>query len=267
MKTSFMDSHYFLWKKIRILAVMVLLSALLCLGACQSFKRTSRALAIPEGTVVFSFDDGPNIHENTTARLLDVLKKHEIQVMFALLGENVRQNPELVRRIQEEGHVIINHGYSDHFTVWMGDKAFYTNLLQGETAITAVLGEEAEPKLFRPQGGFYTKRQERIWQDAGYTLVPGTIRIYDAVLSADDRDRALKTLIKLIEKQKGGIILLHDARDSHSRMEARLVKAPQGVFNRSWIPEIVETLIVFLDEKGYKLRGFDTLIMLGYTGQ
>jgi peptidoglycan/xylan/chitin deacetylase (PgdA/CDA1 family) len=216
---------------------------------------------MPPGVVVFTFDDGPNRHGDTTGRLLDILKKHEVRAMFALLGENVRQNPELVRRIRAEGHIIINHGYRDHFAVWMGSEAFHTNLARGEAALTAVLGEQLDPRLYRPQGGFYTKRQERIWREAGYTLVPGTIRIYDAVLSARNQDRALAALLRALKKQQGGIILLHDARDSHTRMEAGLARNPQGVFNRNWIPGMVEELIFLLEEKGYTVRGFDPLIV------
>jgi peptidoglycan/xylan/chitin deacetylase (PgdA/CDA1 family) len=243
----------FLWKR----AAALFLAAVL--GACQSFDRVSGKPVIPPGTVIFTFDDGPNSHGDTTARLLDVLKKHGVQAMFALLGENARQNPGLVRRIRDEGHIIINHGYSDRFAVWMGDKVFYANLIRGGAAIAAALGEEPEPRLYRPQGGFYTRRQERIWREAGYTLAPGTIRIYDAVLSAADKDRAIAALMRILEKQGEGIILLHDARDSHTRMEAGLLQEPQGRFNRSWIPDMVEELILILKEKGYIIQGFHGL--------
>ncbi|MDR0589661.1 MAG: polysaccharide deacetylase family protein [Spirochaetaceae bacterium] len=245
----------FPWKK---MAAVFLIPYL---GACLSFDHRSQKPIIPPGRVVFTFDDGPNIHGDTTARLLDILKKHEVRAMFALLGENARQNPALVRRIRDEGHIIVNHGYSDRFAVWMGDRDFYNNLIRGEAAITAVLGEEPEPRFYRPQGGFYLKRQERIWREAGYTLVPGSIRIYDAILSAADKDRAITTLMRILEKKGGGIILLHDARDSHARMEARLAKRPRGSFNRSWIPDMVEEVIILLKEKGYTMQGFDALYM------
>jgi hypothetical protein len=54
-----------------------------------------------------------------------------------------------------------------------------------------------------------------------------------------------------VEEQGGGIILLHDARESWLRMETELAKDPQGVFNRSWIPLAVEEIIVILRGKGF----------------
>ncbi|MDR0585549.1 MAG: polysaccharide deacetylase family protein [Treponema sp.] len=239
--------------------VLLLPLILLTLEGCQSLVRTAGELALPKGTVIFSFDDGPNARDDTTDRLMEVLRKYEIRALFALLGKNAEHNPKLVQRIRAEGHVIINHGYSDRFAVFMDEKAFSGNLLRGEAAICNALGGEPDQRLYRPQGGFYTKKQERIWRNAGYTLLPGTVRIYDAILSARDKKRAIAAILRKIEKQGGGIILLHDGRDSHTRMETALAWNPRGVFNRSWIPEMVEETIIALEERGYNLRGVDIL--------
>jgi peptidoglycan/xylan/chitin deacetylase (PgdA/CDA1 family) len=201
--------------------------------------------------VILSFDDGPNAHEDTTARLLDTLKKHQVKAMFALLGENAAHSPALVRRIRAEGHVIINHGYNDKWAGKMTDAEFRNNLLRGESAIASALGEEFVPKLYRPQGGFYTTSQEKILRREGYALVNGSVRIYDAVLDATKKQKAVRRVVKLVEEQGGGLILLHDGRDSHYRMKAELAKNPGGPFDRSWIPEAVEEIILALREKGY----------------
>ncbi|GHV95863.1 hypothetical protein AGMMS50293_21830 [Spirochaetia bacterium] len=245
-------------------------------SACRSINNTRAELGIPQASVVLSFDDGPNAHGDTTARLLDILKKHHIQAMFCLLGENAEYNPELVRRIRDEGHYIINHGYSEKWARKMDDAEFRDNLLRGEAAITTALGEAPQSmplapqsmplapqsmplapqsKLYRPHGGFYTAGQEKIWQEAGYTMAGGSARAYDAPLTAAKKTRVIRQIVKAIEQQGGGLILLHDARDSHIRMEAELAKNPNGAFNRSWMPEAVEEIIVELTKKGYRFDG------------
>jgi peptidoglycan/xylan/chitin deacetylase (PgdA/CDA1 family) len=232
----------------------VLALILAVLPCCQSINRSRSALSIDRPKVILSFDDGPNAHGDTTARLLDVLKKYRVQAMFALLGENAEHNPELVRRIRDEGHSVINHGYYDRWASQMTDGEFRENLLRGEAAISAALGEELQPKLYRPQGGYYTAKQKKILRKADYTLINGSIRIYDAVMDAGKKRKAVKQLVKMVEEQGGGLILLHDARDSHFRMEAELAKNPAGPFNRSWIPEAVEEIILALLEKGYRFE-------------
>jgi RNase H-fold protein (predicted Holliday junction resolvase) len=141
----------------------------------------------------------------------------------------------------------------------MDREFFLLNLEMGEQAIGAALGEPLNPRLYRPQGGFYKKRHRRIWQSRGYTLIPSTARPYDAVKTAAETDQVVRSLVRRIEKQDGGVIMLHDGRDSHRKIEAAIKKNPGGSHNRSWIPETVERLILILREKGYALSGFDAL--------
>ncbi|MDR2133505.1 MAG: polysaccharide deacetylase family protein [Treponema sp.] len=243
-------------------AFLPLLMLVVLLGGCMSINRTRRGMSIPPGHVIFSFDDGPNVHEDTTARLLDVLKKYEIRAMFALLGENAEHSPELVRRIRDEGHYIINHGYCDKWAVSMENGEFRENLRRGAAAISAALGEEPSPRLYRPQGGYFRKQHRRIWREEGYVMVAGTIRVFDAVIDSAEKNKVRRRIVRAIAEHRGGMILLHDARDSHFRMERALEEYPGGEFNRSWIPEVTEEIIVRLLEKGYRLNGFDILELL-----
>ena len=56
-----------------------------------------------------TFDDGPS---NNTNQILDILKERGIKATFFVLGSNVEKNPEIVKRMYDEGHFIANHGYS-----------------------------------------------------------------------------------------------------------------------------------------------------------
>jgi len=229
----------------------LLLFAVFLLLACQSITRKSAYPVVEPSHIILSFDDGPNIFGDTTALLLDVLKKHEIKAMFALLGENVEKNPELVRRIYDEGHLIINHGYYDKWARRMGEEEFRNNLAMGEEAISKALGKDLYPKFYRPHGGFYSSAQEKIIREYGYTMIFANIRVYDAVLTEAKKDKMVKELSEKAEKQNGGIVLLHDGRGSQTQMEKKLGKKPSGAFNRSWIPSAVEEIIIALESKRF----------------
>jgi peptidoglycan/xylan/chitin deacetylase (PgdA/CDA1 family) len=241
-----------------------MLLLLLFISACQSINRSRIEMNISPFFVYFSFDDGPNTNGDTTARLLDVLKKHQIKAMFCLLGRNAEHNPDLVKRIYDEGHCVVNHGYSDKWAVSMKPNQFRDNLVRGGAAISAALGFEVNPKLYRPHGGFYRSTQEKIMRDEGYRLAPATVRVYDAVVDGKKQQKVVKQIIKKLKKHSGGIVLLHDQRDSHSLTEANLVKNPQGVFNRSWIPDAVEEIILILLDKGFILNIPDVAAAISY---
>src|SRR5580692_9815149 len=72
----------------------------------QLFGRTLTAPARP-GELAPSFDDGPN--PACTPRLLDILAQHDVSATFFLIGSFAQQQPDLVRRILNGGHLIGNH--------------------------------------------------------------------------------------------------------------------------------------------------------------
>ena len=223
--------------------------------SCRTLNITSsnEKIGIPPSKVIFTFDDGPNNHNNTTERLLDVLNKYQVKGVFCLIGINVENNPEIVRRIYNEGHTIVNHGYSDKLAYFMDDDEFRENILLGERAITEALGFELYPKLYRPGGGIYKPSHQRIIHEEGYVIVPFTINVMDPYATNDKKDKIIKGIIEKVEKQNGGVILLHDGRDGHERNTKELQKKPNGAYNRSWIPEAVEVIIIALLDKGFIL--------------
>src|SRR5215469_11529331 len=57
--------------------------------------------------VALSFDDGP--HPVFTPQVLDILRHQHAHATFFLIGDRARSHPELIARIQAEGHEIGNH--------------------------------------------------------------------------------------------------------------------------------------------------------------
>jgi len=245
--------------------LIALIFLFILLSSCRTINKNRTELNIPSSVVYFSFDDGPNAQGDTTSRLLDVLKKYQINVMFCMLGENAERYPDLVKRMYDEGHYIANHGYSDKWASRMNEDEFRYNLVKGEAAISSAMGRDMYPKLYRPHGGFYTSAKEKIFQDEGYAIVPSTVRVYDAVVNGKKQDKVVKRVIKKVEKQNGGLIILHDARDSQALTETELAKNPDGAFNRSWIPDAVEEIIIVLLEKGFVLNNPDILNAIKLT--
>ena len=71
-----------------------------------------------------TFDDGPI--QNVTPWVLDELKKFNAKATFFCIGKNIRKNPEIFRRIIEEGHSIGNHTYN-HLNGWKSKTRYYCN--------------------------------------------------------------------------------------------------------------------------------------------
>ena len=234
-----------------IFSLIVLFSIFLASCKTLNITSTNKKLGILPSHVIFTFDDGPNRYNNTTERLLDVLNKYKVKGTFCLIGVNAEKNPEIVRRIYNEGHTIVNHGYSDKIAYFLNDDEFRENILMGEKAIGEALGFEVYPKLYRPNGGIYNKKKEKIIFEEGYAVVPYTVKAIDAYVTPTNKDKIVKKIINAVEKQNGGIIIMHDMRDAYDLNESRLEKKPNSAYNRSWIPEAVEAIIIALLDKGF----------------
>ena len=72
----------------------------------QIFGPTLIAPARPN-EIALTYDDGPN--PTATPHLLEVLARHQVRATFFLIGNFVRQCPDLVRQIAAAGHLIGNH--------------------------------------------------------------------------------------------------------------------------------------------------------------
>ena len=60
-----------------------------------------------------TFDDGPSL--KATPLILDILNEYDIKATFFVLGSMAENNPDMLKRIHEEGHKIGNHSYSHNY--------------------------------------------------------------------------------------------------------------------------------------------------------
>lgn len=63
-----------------------------------------------------------------THRILDLLAEHNVRATFFVMGTVAEQFPELVRRINQEGHEVATHGFAHRLVTHMGPEAFDVDL-------------------------------------------------------------------------------------------------------------------------------------------
>ena len=117
-------------------------------NASQEYLRNFDALYVGDANkkeIYITFDAG--FENGNTERILDALKKHGVKATFFLVGNYFETQPELVKRMAEEGHTIGNHTYSHPDMSKIGDiQSFQTELQKNEALYRDILGSEM-PKL------------------------------------------------------------------------------------------------------------------------
>ncbi|MGN0291596.1 MAG: polysaccharide deacetylase family protein [Lachnospiraceae bacterium] len=179
--------------------------------------------------VALTFDDGPD--PNYTEKLLDGLKERDVKATFFLLGKQVDQYPDIVKRMYKEGHIIGNHSYDHVNLATLSATDAKNQISKTNEAIYKITGEY--PQYLRPPFGNEPQNED---------VAKDMITVLWDVDPLDWCCGSSTNVANKVEKsvKEGDIILLHDA--SKSSVEAAL--------------QIVDELT----EKGYEFVTVDKLI-------
>ena len=153
------------------------------------------------GSLALTFDDGPN--DPYTLRMLDVLDKHDVKATFFLIGQFVKQRPDIAREIAQRGHVIGNHTFTHPRLIFLPVAQARQEILQCREAISDAVGGHSN--LFRaPWGGR---------RPGTFSLVRqlGLEPIMWSLTGFDWNAPSIEYIEKKIGNARGGdVILLHD---------------------------------------------------------
>lgn len=153
--------------------------------------------------IALTFDDGP--HPRYTEQLLDGLKERNVVATFFVTGENAQNYPNIIRREQEEGHLIGNHTYS-HIQLTSGNReTFREELVKTNEILENITGEKVS--FVRPPYGSWDKSFEK------------ELNMFPVLWNIDPLDwcshNAECIAAKVVENAgDGDIILMHDYYDT-----------------------------------------------------
>lgn len=170
------------------------------------------AVQYPEGTklAALTFDDGPG--KNTTPRLLDELKKRNVRATFFVVGTNAAKYPDLLKRMDAEGHVIGTHTYAHKNLTKVTEEQLHSEVEKCSAIIEQAVGHG--PALLRPPGGNYDNRLLAYCKELGLPLANWSVdtrdwesRNKEAILAAAFQKGSYGV-------RDGAIILMHDIYES-----------------------------------------------------
>lgn len=171
--------------------------------------------------VALTFDDGPD--QNATPKILDILKENDVKATFFLLGNRVKGNADMVRRISREGHAIGNHSWAHPNFNAISTQEAIDEIKRTQDVLEESIGYR--PGLFRPPYG--ALKQDKLEQIAnmGLTVVNWSVDTMDwsGVSSAEIMEQVREQLYP------GGIVLQHSANGNglENTIEALKIMIPE----------------------------------------
>lgn len=181
--------------------------------------------------VALTFDDGPN--RKYTPELLEGLKERKVCATFFLMGKNIEGNEEIVKRMQEEGHLIGNHTYNHVQLDKVSVSEAKEEIEKTSNEIYEITG--VYPTYIRPPFGAWRKDL-----DLTVTMFP----VFWDVDTLDWKSKNVSQVMQIVngEVHDGAIILMHDGYETS--VEAAL--------------QVVDTLT----KEGYEFVTVDQLLVM-----
>lgn len=165
----------------------------------------------PGPRIALTFDDGPGPY---TERLLDGLKERGVKASFFLIGGSVKEYPEAVKRMEEEGHLIGNHTYSHVKLKGLSPEETRREIQKTDEAVYEITGKHVA--YLRPPFGEWEEDLELT-----YPVLP-------VMWTVDPLDWTTENVEEIVDRvvtQAGenDMILLHDCYDSSVEAALRIV--------------------------------------------
>lgn len=199
--------------------------------------------------VYLTFDDGPS---SNTDQILDILKDYDVKATFFVVGKTDERSVKAYQRIVEEGHTLAMHSYSHRYDeIYESKEAFARDLNSLQEYLYETTG--VWPRIYRFPGGSSNTvskvdMQELIeyLTDIGITYFDWNVASGDAVSRTLPAETIVNNCLSGIEKQKESVILMHDASNKETTIEAlpQIIEAIQEQGDAELLPITDETVPV-----------------------
>lgn len=172
-----------------------------------------------EIALTFDAGEGPG----HTAEILDMLAAYGIKGTFGITGQWAEQNPELMRRMVDEGHMIINHTYSHRsFTGFSPGTTPLTaqeredEVVQTRQIILDINGYETVPYFRYPYNDYDQASLEQM-SELGFDYIAGYTCDTKAWMGYSAEEIAAECGVEATDGGPGAVILMHVVQDEDLR--------------------------------------------------
>jgi peptidoglycan-N-acetylmuramic acid deacetylase len=190
-----------------------------------------------EKVVYLTFDAG---YENgNIEKILNILNEKKVPAAFFVLINLLKKNPALIKRMEEEGHLVCNHtAHHKDMTKIVDKMQFYSELHALEAAYKELTGKDMQ-KFYRPPEGRFNERNLEIASEYGYKTVFWSFAYADWDNAKQPSADAAKKKI-LDNVHNGAVLLLH----------------PTSSTNAEILGDVIDSLI----SEGYRFGTLEELV-------
>ena len=172
-----------------------------------------------EKTLYLTFDAGYDNGYHTA--ILDALKQKNVSAAFFVDGNFVKSNPEIVKRMESEGHLVCNHSLKHPDMTKIVDFSLYEKQITEWENLVADIGVTPQ-KYFRFPSGRFSKLALEYNKKLGIKTVFWSFAYYDwDEKEQPDNKAALEKIYSRVHN--GAVLLLHSTSQTNSEILVEMI--------------------------------------------
>ncbi|CAH0345178.1 delta-lactam-biosynthetic de-N-acetylase [Bacillus sp. CECT 9360] len=187
--------------------------------------------------IYLTFDNG---YENGyTGKVLDVLKKQHVPGAFFVTGHYLKTEPELVKRMAAEGHIVGNHSWHHPDMTGITTEKIRQELEMVREKTEELTGQKTMNYL-RPPRGVFSERTMAVAKEEGYLHIFWSLAFKDWQI---DQQKGAQYSYNEVMRQihPGAILLLHTVSKDNA--------------------DALDSIITDLKKQGYCFKTLDDLMI------
>ena len=163
--------------------------------------------------VYLTFDSG--YEAGYTKTILEALKKNDVSATFFITAHYLNSQPELVRQMIDEGHIVGNHTVNHKSMPTLTEEQIKKEVMEMHQAVYEKFGYEM--KYIRPPMGEYSERTLKVCNSLGYKTVMWSFAYVDWNEDKQPAEDEAKKII-LDNLHNGEVILLHGTSKTNANI-------------------------------------------------
>lgn len=183
-----------------------------CLNIVKSFDAP-----VKDRYLALTFDDGP--HNSYTREILDILRHEGAKATFFVVGSRAETYPDIISRINSEGHDIGNHTWEHRSLTRSSRSEAMTSLMKTNEFISGITGKSCI--IVRPPFGQTSQKVKEMLHGQGW---------HEILWDSDSRDWENKNPDRILYRVMksagpGSIVLFHDIHPGAAAMLPTMIRA------------------------------------------
>lgn len=168
-----------------------------------------------------TFDEG--YEKGYTPKILDTLKEKDVKAIFFVTSPYVTSNPDLIKRMVDEGHIVANHSnHHPSMPSYTNDPEKFANEFNDVASKYEAIVGKPMVKLFRPPMGHYSEKSLAMTKALGYKTVFWSSAYADFDVNKQPSPATAKKLL-LGNLHNGSIMLLHAVSKTNAEVLGEII--------------------------------------------